>query len=185
MPEITPEELREPIVRPDIDVFHRLRKKLDSAAATIERLRVEKDGYASGFDTQHAEIERLQARIAELEQQVAALREKNRKMEIIVRERTHRKIGCLCERCLEHEFQVAELVAALRADAERYAFLLEILSFELGVTETTKEDQFLAWWYVQSTAEHFVTDSTTPPGSLSVAIDAARDAKPKENGNAN
>lgn len=53
MPDITPEELREPIGRPDIDVFHRLRTKLDAAADTIER---------------------LQTRNIELEQQVEALK---------------------------------------------------------------------------------------------------------------
>jgi peptidoglycan hydrolase CwlO-like protein len=69
MSDITPDELRNDA--DNIDSINRSwAKKLRSAADTIDRLSVQIDGYAAGFDTQHKENERLKARIAELEQQV-------------------------------------------------------------------------------------------------------------------
>ena len=46
---------------------------------------------------------------------VAELRERFSRLALIVRERTHRVGGCLCERCVEDEYQTAKVAAELRA----------------------------------------------------------------------
>jgi len=42
----------------------------------------------------------------------------NEQLRAIVRVRTHREHGCICERCVESEYDVARVVAALRAELD-------------------------------------------------------------------
>lgn len=44
----------------------------------------------------------------------ASQRDRDR-LALIVRERTHRVGGCLCERCVEDEYQTAKVIAEIRA----------------------------------------------------------------------
>jgi hypothetical protein len=46
--------------------YQQIAKYFSMAADKIDRLNVIIDGYAAGFDTQHAEIDRLTKRVAEL-----------------------------------------------------------------------------------------------------------------------
>lgn len=47
------------------------------------------------------------------------LQERVAKLELIVRARTHRTLGCLCERCAEGEYDTARVVEDLRAANSR------------------------------------------------------------------
>lgn len=135
MTDITPEELLdelESIDPPDVtsDHLHRWWTGLERARARITELEAENDETDKAHADEIAAHQETLLRIAELEQHVAALLEKNRKMEVIVRERTHRTKGCLCERCLEQEFYEAEVIAAMRADAERYRWVRDWFAVE-------------------------------------------------------
>lgn len=47
-----------------------------------------------------------------------ALRAENDRLREIIRVRTHREYGCICERCVESEYDVARVVDALRAELD-------------------------------------------------------------------
>lgn len=68
-----------------------------------------------------------------------------------------------------------EEIRQLRADANRYRVLCELVSFDRGSHQSDDTDErrtVKSWWHLYSDAEHFVTDSDSPPESLDAAIDA-------------
>ena len=107
----------------------------------IAQLRAFGQTVTLGYGTRELIAQRIEwcaDRIAELERE-------NAELKTIVRARTHRENGCICEQCVADEYETAKVVEEVRKDAERYRWLRKIATYH-GAPIFNRPKQGGYWW---------------------------------------